>query len=238
MSLLAFEHVCKRYGSGAGEHAVLTDVSFEVYPAELLAVWGRRDSGRSTLLALAAGLQAPSSGVVRFQGRDLQAGRGQDLGDGIGYCRRTFRASEDAVVKDHLLVDQLARGVSPKRARARAWSSLERVQASHCATRSPAELDTGELVRVMLARALTLQPSLLVIDEPTRGVDLLERDEILTLLRSLADEGTAILSCNGETTALAGAHRALSLSEGELRGNTAPELAPVTDLSARRQSAG
>ena len=74
-------------------------------------------------------------------------------------------------------------------------------------------------MRVALARALALEPSLLVIDEPTRGVDLLERDAILALLRSLADEGIAVLISTGEATALAGADRALSLADGELRGS-------------------
>ncbi|HUB75846.1 MAG TPA: hypothetical protein VL977_02260, partial [Solirubrobacteraceae bacterium] len=83
--------------------------------------------------------------------------------------------------------------------------------------------------------ALTLEPALLAIDEPIAGVDLLERESILALLRSLADEGIAILTCNGETTAFAGCDRALSLSEGRLRGKLTPELAPVTDLDTRRR---
>jgi ABC-type sugar transport system ATPase subunit len=69
-----------------------------------------------------------------------------------------------------------------------------------------------------------------VIDEPTSSVELLERDPILSLLRSLADEGIAVLMSTGDATALSGSDRALSLSEGELRGETSPELAPVVAL--------
>jgi ABC-type sugar transport system ATPase subunit len=74
-----------------------------------------------------------------------------------------------------------------------------------------------------------------VIDEPTKGVDLLERDNILGLLRSLADENIAVLMSSAEATALAGADRALSLSAGKLRGSASPELADVLPL---RREAG
>jgi ABC-type sugar transport system ATPase subunit len=75
-----------------------------------------------------------------------------------------------------------------------------------------------------------LSPSLLVVDEPTKGVDLLQRDEILLLLRSLAEEGITVLASTGEGTGLSGAHRPLSLGDGALRGNLAPGLAPVVPL--------
>jgi ABC-type sugar transport system ATPase subunit len=82
---------------------------------------------------------------------------------------------------------------------------------------------------------LALRPRLLVIDEPVKGVELVERDAILALLRGLADEGLGVLASAGETTALSGADRALALGGGELRGAAVPELAPV--LSLRRGAA-
>jgi ribose transport system ATP-binding protein len=91
-------------------------------------------------------------------------------------------------------------------------------------------LDGADAVRVAVARALARQPKLLVIDEPILGVDLLARDTILLLLRSLADEGIAVLTSTTETTGLAGADRALSLGGGELRGSSSPELASVVPL--------
>ncbi len=211
---------------------MLRDVSLTLDAGELVAIWGMRRSGRSTLLRVATGIEAPDAGVVRFDGRDLTDRSGGALGDGIGYCRHAA-ASEGRGVLDELLVAALARGVAPAKARARASAALERVGAEQCGSRALRELDTAERVRVMLARTLVLQPSLLVLDEPTTGVDLLERDGILSLLRSLADEGIAVLMSAGEATALSGADRALSLAEGELRGSIAPELAPVLTLHQR-----
>ena len=232
MTLLAFERVSKRHGRGTREWVVLSDVSFELCEGELAAIWGRRGSGRSTLLRLATGLESPNSGVVRFAGRDLAGRRGEALGEGIGFCRPSVRGEDGNVVSESLIVGQLARGVSLRDARTRTFAALERASAHGCAACRTPDLDTGEAVRVAIARALTLRPRLLVLDEPTKGVDPIERDEILRLLRSLADEGLAILTCIGETTAFAGADRALSLSEGELRGRLTPELAPVIPLRA------
>ncbi len=232
MTLLALEGVVRRYRSGAHERIVLDGVSLTLEAGELLAVWGLRRSGRSTLLRVAAGIEPPDAGVVRFAGRDL-AHSPDALGGGIGYCRPAAVDGEAHGVIDELIAGQLARGVPQPAALARAYAALERVEGSDCAGRALHELDGGEAMRVSIARALVLEPKLLVIDEPTKGVDLLERDAILALLRSLADEGIALLVSAGEATALSGADRALSLSGGELRGSVSPELAAVVPLRRR-----
>lgn len=232
MSLLELESVTRRYRRGAHESVVLDRVSLVIEEGELLAVWGLRRSGRSTLLRVAAGIEPPDEGVVRFRGKDLHR-HGDVLGSGIGYCRPAYGDGEARGVLDELVAGQLARGVAQPAAQSRAYAALERVGAGDCAGHGLHELDGGESVRVAIARALTLGPSLLVIDEPTKGVDLLERDTILSLLRSLADDGTALLVSVGEATALSGADRALSLSDGELRGSLGPELATVVPLRRR-----
>jgi predicted ABC-type transport system involved in lysophospholipase L1 biosynthesis ATPase subunit len=234
MTLLELEHVGRRHGRGARELAVLRDVSLRLDAGELVAVWGLRRSGRSTLLRVAAGIEPADTGVVRFAGRELSAHGGDALGSGVGYCLRTLRGAEGRNVLDELMAGQLARGVQPRVARLRAWTALERTGVESCAAHGLPVLDGAEAVRIGLARALVLQPSLLMIDEPTAGVDLLERDGVLSLLRSLADEGIAILTSTGESTGLSGADRALSLSDGELHGSICPELAPVVPL--RRQA--
>jgi energy-coupling factor transporter ATP-binding protein EcfA2 len=238
MSLLALEHVGRRHrhppSRGAGgthERTILRDVSLELETGELVAIWGLRRCGRSTLLRIAAGIEPTDAGCVRFAGRELSGAGRLELGGGIGYCAR---ASLDAPsVLDELLLGQLARGVRGPLARARAYTALARVGAADCAPRALHELDGAEELRVALARALALEPSLLVIDDPVRGVDLLQRDAILGLLRSLADEGIAVLTSTDEATALAGADRALSLSDGVLRGASVPELAEVLPLRRR-----
>ncbi|HTA36357.1 MAG TPA: ATP-binding cassette domain-containing protein [Solirubrobacteraceae bacterium] len=233
MGLLELAGVGKRYGRGRLERVALRDVSFELSRGELVAIWGRRNSGRSTLLRVAAGLEAPDQGVVSLDGRDLNARGGEALREQIRYVRKTYRATEGQLVVDRLVTAQLTRGIRGAQARARAHEALERTDASHCATLKPSELDIAETILVGVARSLVHQPELLVIDEPTLGVDASDRDRILSLLRGLADEGVSVLMSVGETTGLSGADRALSLADGELHGELQPaELAPVVQLRA------
>ncbi len=237
MSLLALEDVRKSYSDGPRERSVLRGVSLELEAGELAVVWGLRRSGRSTLLRIAAGIEPPSAGIVRFQGHDLARNGERVFGRGIGYCQRSSHFAEAQSALEHTMVGLLARWVSPTQARSRALAALERVGAESCAGLRQRELSSSETVRVALARTLALEPQLLVIDEPVKGVELVERDGILALLRSLADEGLTVLASTGESTALSEADRALTLGEGLLRGSAAGELAPVLELRPPGQRA-
>lgn len=230
MALLELEHVSKLYRRGSRERLALADVSLTVDAGELVSVWGLRRSGRSTLLRVAAGIELPDSGVVRFDGNLLSDGRRRLPVQGIGYCQKTFRPAEGQFMLDQLMARLLARGLPSTSARRQAHEALRRVGLGDCAMREPDELDSGEIVRAAIARVLGLRPRMLVIDEPTIGIDLMERDGMLALLRSLADEGLAVLASATDATALVGADRALSLGSGELRGELEPRLAPVLSL--------
>lgn len=208
----------------------------EIHAGEMVVVWGERQSGRSTLLRIAAGVETPDIGTVRFAGDDLSARDRKKLGQGVGYCRREFRHGGGPTVIDQLIAGQLGRRVPQHIALAHAWGALQRVRAGSCAELAVSELKPEETVRVAIARALTCSPLLLVVDEPTIGVEPLQRDGILRLLRSLADDGVAVLSSTGEGTGFLGADRVLALEKGKLHGELTPDLAAVTDLSRHRQA--
>jgi len=230
--LLELERVGKRARRGAP--VALEDLSLRVDAGEMVVVLGARRSGRSTLLRIAAEVEAPETGRVLFEGRDLAARGVTALGTGIGFCRREFRPYGGRTVRDQLVAGQLVRRVTQADALTRAWRALERAGAAQWAAYEPGALKTEEAMRVAIARALTSDPCLLVVDEPTLGVKPLERDQILKLLRSLADEGITVLASAGDGTELLGADRVLSLRAGRLHGELEPGLAPVTRLRAIR----
>lgn len=230
MSLLTLERVSKRYRRGRREVAALDGVSLSVAPGELVAIWGIPRSGRTTLLRVAAGLEHPDAGSVRFGGEAVAAGHGDGLPAGIGYVQVGFGSVGGESIVDYVAMPLLARGTPPETARARAQLQLERVGAAACAQLQLRELEPTERVRVAIAQALVTAPKLLLVDDPTRHVDLLEREAVLLLVRSIADGQVAVLMTTGEAMGVAGVDRALTISGGVLRGEASTEPANVVRL--------
>jgi ABC-type lipoprotein export system ATPase subunit len=234
MSLLTLERVSKRYRRGRREVTALDDVSLTVAPGELVAIWGVPRSGRTTLLRIAAGLEQPDGGDVRFDGETLPTGHADGLPAGIGYVEPALADVGGASILDHVAMPLLARGTPPDGGRARAMLQLERVGAVACAQLQPRELDPTERVRVAIAQALVAAPRLLLVDDPTRHVDLLEREAVLLLVRSIADGEVAVLMTTGEAMGVSGVDRALTISGGVLRAEASSEPANVVALRGVR----
>lgn len=238
MALLVLDQVSKRFkrgGRGGFEQVALRQVELEVAAGELVAVWGRRRSGRTTLLQVAAGIERPSDGVVRFGGVDL--GRRPMLGrqGGIAYASTHFSRVIGETVLDQVAAPLLGGGLSASAAQGPAFDALRRVGAVDFAQLDVDALDHDEAIRVALARALATDPRLLVVDEPTQELRLAEaRDRVLELLRSLAGDGVAVLTTAAEAGELAGADRALTIDQGELRGATRPAAGRVLELRPPR----
>lgn len=232
MSLLELAHATKRFASGQREVPALDDVSFALDAGECVAVCGLRRSGRTTLLQVAAGLLPLDAGEARFDGHELAACAPRVLGIEIAYWTPRFDVAHGRTVREHVAVALLARGVGRRQARTRADAALERVGASAWAQRGPRELRADQLVRAGVARALVGAPRLLLLDEPTSGVEPAQRDRLLAVVRELADEGLGVLMTVGEP--VAGASRALVLERGRLRGDAVPPQAPVVPLQERR----
>jgi ABC-type lipoprotein export system ATPase subunit len=239
VSLLSIRHATKRHGHGRIERLALNDVSLEIEVGEMVAVWGLRRSGRTTLMRVAAGMDRPDEGSVFFGGQDLARHRDRILGSEIGYAQLRFSLAEGGSVLDQVAGGLLAKRISLPVARGRAKEALADVGAELCAEFCPRDLNAGETVRVALARALVTSPRLLVVDEPTNGVDLPDRDPILTLLRRIADGGVSVLMTTGDGATLAGVDRVFMIDCGELRGGVSQPPASVSPIrrSPSRSSA-
>jgi ABC-type multidrug transport system ATPase subunit len=208
----------------------LDDVSLELHAGEMVAVWGMRRSGRSTLLRIAAGLEPPDQGSVRLEGSDIHARGGRALRARIAYCRRIEGLPGSLSVLDELLRGPLSCGLEPGRAGRLVRKALERAGVRECANQRLGALDDSQRMRVGIARALVCSPKLIVIDEPTLGAAPHQREEVIALLRELAEGGIAVLSSTDNSTGFLGAHRALTIDRGRVRGQTSPKLAEVIPL--------
>ncbi len=227
MNLLELHGVTKRHRSAGREVTVLDELELTLGAGQLAIIWGARRSGRSTLLRIAAGIEAPDSGTVTFEGAPLSE---RSIGTGIGYVAKTLRSSEEQGVLDQIAAVLLARGLSVHEARERARHALKRVEGESCAAMRIPELGGAETLRVAIARTLALAPKLLVIDEPAATIELSERDEVLGLMRTLTRQGVSVLASTGEAEHLEGADIALSLRDGHLHGADTEQTANVLTL--------
>lgn len=175
---------------------VLHDVSLVVEPGELVGILGPSGSGKTTLLRLVLGEVTPTAGTVRCFGREVRRHRVPPAT--IGYVPQLEGSERDfpiTVLATALLGLAASSASAPwfgKGERRAAMSVLERLGIDHLHGRQLHELSGGQFQRVLLARALVASPRLLLLDEPTSGVDLRTRAEVLSLLASLCADGLAI----------------------------------------------
>jgi ABC-type lipoprotein export system ATPase subunit len=238
--LLSLNGVCKSHWRGPHETVVLADVALDVRAGELVAVWGQRGAGKTTLAMVAAGLEAPDRGTVCFDGGDLaEAPRGgaQLRHAGIGWVQRMGPQSGDfRMVIDYVALPLLGRH-SPRGARRRASAMLKRLGVAGCVGESWESLTDGERTLVAVAHALVREPRLLIADDPTANLDVLQREEVTGLLRRTADEeALGILITVPDMPQMAYADRVGSLSDGRLTLSGKPDEGNVIDFPGKRQS--
>jgi ABC-type multidrug transport system ATPase subunit len=122
MSLLVLEAVSKSYRRGSREKVALCDVSLSVNAGEMVSIYGRRQSGRSTLLRVAAGIERPDSGLVRLEGRDLAERSSVGFAARIGYCQKALGSPEGETVLESWSAESRRRPLG--RGRGSCWSVL------------------------------------------------------------------------------------------------------------------
>ncbi len=242
MPLLSLNGVCKSYWRGSRQTVVLTDVSLDVDAGELVAVWGQRGAGKTTLAMIAAGLETLDAGAVHLRGREISGARGAHaprLHEGIGWLQRMGPESGDfRMVLDYVALPLLGTH-SPRGARRRASMMLQRLGVADCAQGRWESLTDGERTLVALAHALVREPLLLVADDPTANLDVLQREEVTGLLRRAADEeGLGILITVPDMPEATYANRVGSLSDGRLilAREPAADGHTVIDFPGRRHT--
>ncbi len=186
---LSVESVSHSYGS----RLALDQVSFTVAPTSFTVLLGLNGAGKSTLFSVITHLYASRSGVVRIFGRDVTRESGAALSLlGVVFQQRTL--DPDLSVEQNLAYHAALHGIGPREARARQAVQLARIGLADRARDKARYLSGGQMRRVEIARALLHRPRMLLLDEPTAGLDIRARAQILEVVRGLvADDGIGVL---------------------------------------------
>jgi putative ABC transport system ATP-binding protein len=219
--MLELRELVKHYRAGDGEIVRAVDgVSLTVAPGELVALYGPSGSGKTTLLMLIAGLLEPDSGTVAVAGREIgalsQRERAQLRRSELGFIRQSLDLIPGVRADDNAALKLLA--VSGRREAQRAVEPLlVRLGLDGRALQRSEQLSMGERQRVMIARALSTQPSVVLADEPTGSLDSERGIEVLELLSEVCHEGdVAMLLVTHDPRAAEFADRVQALRDGQL----------------------
>jgi sulfate transport system ATP-binding protein len=173
-------------GKRFGDFVALQDVSLDVAQGGLTALLGPSGSGKSTLLRIIAGLEQPDHGIVRIAGNDVTSARPQDRG--IGFVFQHYAAFAHMSVFDNVAFGLKIRKRKPPEVRAKVEELLALVGLTQWAGQRPHQLSGGQRQRMALARALAVEPQVLLLDEPFGALDANVRAELRRWLRRLHDE--------------------------------------------------
>ncbi|MBL8694177.1 MAG: ABC transporter ATP-binding protein [Planctomycetes bacterium] len=215
----------KVYEQGGREVVALDGVSLTVGDGEFLAVIGRSGSGKSTLLHLAGGVDLPSSGSVRVDGKLTSERTDDELTllrrRRIGFVFQFFNLLPTLTVLENVAMPLLLDGARASVAEKPALALLERVGLGHRAQHRPAELSGGEMQRTAIARALVMRPVIVLADEPTGNLDSQTGMGVLKLLRELTSERRCtVVMVTHDRIAAATADRTVELADGRLLTNS------------------
>ena len=205
--------------STAGPVNILDGASLAVAPGERVSIMGQSGSGKSSLIAIASGLEQPTRGEVRLFGENLaglnEDGRARLRRGRVALVFQSFQLLPNMTAEENVMAPlEIARRAAP-RTQARNW--LDRVGLSHRLGHYPGQLSGGEQQRVALARALAVEPELLFADEPTGNLDQATATQVADLMISLiADTKAALVLVTHDAALGQRAHRHLRMDFGRL----------------------
>ena len=238
--VLEFRSVGKVFARGSRLVVALDRASVVVDRGDCIAVYGSGRSGKTTLLRLAAGADAPTSGVVLYDGEDLnglsERRRAKLLRSEVSWVPASLDFHPGLNVLEQVALSSFLGSRDFAQSKREAREALKTAQIGHCADAAPSELSDGELRLTAVAQAIVKRPRLLLADEPATSLDPVERDRVLDLLRSCAaDHGAAVLFSASHADETLRSTWLVRLDAGRLTvPSTSPSHGDVIDFPSRR----
>ncbi|MBD1401003.1 ABC transporter ATP-binding protein [Pelobacter sp. M08fum] len=222
--MVAVHQLHKSFQTPGGVIEVLRGIDLQIKRNERVAVVGTSGAGKTTLMHILGGLDAPTSGDVRVEGERLFALRGHALdafrNRTVGFVFQFHQLLPEFSALENVMMPRLIAGETRKLAGEKAADILSEVGLAHRLTHKPGALSGGEQQRVAIARALVNEPQLLLADEPTGNLDTGTSDEIVALLNRMhASKGLTMVIVTHNLPLAAGLDRILRIEDGVLAGD-------------------
>ncbi|MFN8225429.1 MAG: ATP-binding cassette domain-containing protein [Mycobacterium sp.] len=232
MGDLSIRDLVVEYSSGAEAVRPIAGLDLDV-PAGCLAILlGPSGCGKTTLLSCIGGILKPTSGVIRAGNIDVTALDAHSLTvyrrNTVGIVFQAFNLVPSLTAAENVMVPMRAAGMSHRAAHKRAVELLDRVGLSQRMHHRPGDLSGGQQQRVAVARAIALDPPLILADEPTAHLDFIQVEEVLRLIRALADDDRVVVVATHDSRMLPLADRVVELVPALASTDRAPETVEVS----------
>jgi putative ABC transport system ATP-binding protein len=228
---LSIQDVVVEYSSGGYAVRPINGLSLDVAAGSLAILLGPSGCGKTTLLSCLGGILRPKSGAIKFADVDVTALEGRALGkyrrNTVGIVFQAFNLVPSLTAIENVIVPMRAAGMSRASARQRAEELLTQVGLADRLKHRPGDLSGGQQQRVAVARAIALDPPLILADEPTAHLDFIQVEEVLRLIRSLAHGERVVVVATHDSRILPMADRVVELVPALASTNRLPETVHV-----------
>ncbi len=224
-SIIQVSHLSKVYKTESVETVAVSDVSFEIKKGEFVAIMGPSGSGKSTLMHILGALDKPTTGTYMLDGENVEK-----LGDDqlanirnkkIGFIFQAFNLLPRTTALENVMLPMRYAGIAPNERLKKATKYLEMVGLGQRLSHTSNQLSGGQQQRVAIARGLSMDPALLLADEPTGNLDSQTSDEVMQLFAQLVQEGKTVVMVTHERDFSQYFTRTISLVDGFIMSDTA-----------------